>query len=130
MLHPPFATLLCVLCCAVQAVCDLILQCLHQDPDQRPTALELMQRLERLVGPPTHPPAAGRSGSGGGHQAPAPAAAAGLPMRVAVPQPGVLSPFAALAAVALPSQQQQQQHMQSPFTAQAAVAVADQPQQQ
>lgn len=92
----------------MQAVCDLMLECLHQDPAKRPTALELLQRLGRLVGPPTH---ASRAASSGGSPAGG-GPAGGLPrplMRVAVPQPGLPSPFAAMAAFAPASEQQQQQ---------------------
>jgi len=108
-----------------------------------------MQRLERLVGPPRHalPVAGGR----GANELPARPTLP--PVRVAVPQSGMASPFAALAGIALPSQQQQQQvqspfaaaaqaaaspsalppqqqAMPSPFTPQAAAALANQQQQQ
>ncbi|PRW57729.1 Serine threonine- kinase CTR1 [Chlorella sorokiniana] len=112
-----------------QAASDLLLQCLHQDPAQRPTALELMQRLEPLVGPPKH--ALPEVGGGSGVLTTA-APAGGLmvcpSMRVAVPPAGIPSPFAALAAIALPSSQQHQ--LPSPFTAQAAAACASRQQQQ
>lgn len=101
----------------MQEVSDLLLQCLHQDPGQRPTALELMQRLEPLMGPPKHPlPAASSTRSSARVQVEGPAVRP--PMRVSVPPPSMPSPFAALAAIALPSQQQQQ--VLSPFAEQTA----------
>lgn len=123
---------------AVQAVSDLVFECLHQDPAKRPTALQLLQRLGPLVDPPSLPaqPApggsstgsgSGSSGGSGSGESPAPPyqpqAANAEPQAGPSATPGTTeahspasqrqwqlpSPFVAHAGVALPRQQQQQQ---------------------
>lgn len=83
-----------------------MLLCLDQDPAKRPTALELLQRLGQLVGPPSHAGrAAGSDGSDGGGDGGAPRPQ----MRVSVPQPGLPSPFAGQAAFGAPGREEQQE---------------------
>lgn len=122
---------------AAQAVCDLMLECLHQDPAQRPTALELLQRLGPLAGPPALSPrqASWRNGGGGGNgmdraagSGDGPAAAAHAQLGTVDQQVELPAPFVAQEPPAPASQQPWQ--LLSPFVAQAGVAKPPAPRSQ